>query len=454
MSTELGAWLRQQREGRRLTRPELARQLIQAGRARGDKSMPGVDGMIHNIYRWERGTEDPSERYKLCYCQLLGIPPGQFGPRRSHASQLTPSPADPREVLPRAVAYRGIQDPTLVEREVLMAAHDGSEHAERAEQRGIGDATLEQFRADVTRLSREYMNGEPLPLFLEMRRVRGRMHDALDRRMWPRDATELYLLLGCLNELMAMAAYDLGFRQAAEELLRAGWAYAVAIDHRPLMALLRHGFASITASESPQHSRQYAESGLQYLSAGPNAAALHLFRARAAAYLGDAVTARQAIADAGEASDRDYNDDILTIGGEFATSRATLHSYAGWALLEIPDAPSEAAVELEQATELYGRGSAPGQEYGYGVEALARINLATARLRAGALDAARAALGPVLALPPESRILDLPQRLSAVRAELAAPIFQGSAQARELNDQLEDFGRETIVTGLHSLPGG
>ena len=77
-----------------------------------------------------------------------------------------------------------------------MAAHDGSDHAERAEQRDIGDATLEQLHSDVIRLSREYMTGEPFELFQEMRRVRERMYAALDRRLWPRDETDLYLLLG------------------------------------------------------------------------------------------------------------------------------------------------------------------------------------------------------------------------------------------------------------------
>src|SRR6266852_8948301 len=105
------------------------------------------------------------------------------------------------------VAYRRMEEPDLggcgTEREVVMAAHEGSEYAERAEQRDIGEATLEQLRADVARLSREYMTGEPLPLFLEMRRVRNRMHAALDRQLWPRDETELYFLLGCLNGLMA-----------------------------------------------------------------------------------------------------------------------------------------------------------------------------------------------------------------------------------------------------------
>ena len=81
MPEELGAWLRQQREARGLTRPEMARQLIQAGRARGDNTMPGLDSMCHNIYRWERGADGLSERYKLAYCHVLGIPPGHFGPR-------------------------------------------------------------------------------------------------------------------------------------------------------------------------------------------------------------------------------------------------------------------------------------------------------------------------------------------------------------------------------------
>ena len=35
-----------------------------------------------------------------------------------------------------------------------MAAHEGSDHAEEYEQHGIGEATFEQLRADVMRLSR------------------------------------------------------------------------------------------------------------------------------------------------------------------------------------------------------------------------------------------------------------------------------------------------------------
>ena len=57
-----------------------------------------------------------------------------------------------------AITYRGKPEPGSkphagIEREVLMAAHEGSDHAEQAERRDIGDATFEQLRADLIRLS-------------------------------------------------------------------------------------------------------------------------------------------------------------------------------------------------------------------------------------------------------------------------------------------------------------
>ncbi len=57
----------------------MARRLIQAGKTAGDKSLPGPDSMCHNLYRWERGLDSPSERYRLYYSRALGISPGQFG---------------------------------------------------------------------------------------------------------------------------------------------------------------------------------------------------------------------------------------------------------------------------------------------------------------------------------------------------------------------------------------
>ena len=439
----------------------MARQLIRVAKATGDTSVPGADNISHNIYRWERGAVAPAERYKLYYCGAFAIPFGQFGTSPPHDPPVPADPpgmVDPSPGTPSAAAYRGLLPPdsappdagaSAIRREVLMAAHEGSEHAERAEQRGIGEATLEQFRADVTHLSVQYMTGETFGLFTEMRRVRNRMLEAVDRRQWPRDAAELYLLAGCLSALMAAAATNLGYPQAAEELTRAGWAYATVIDHRPLMARLRLCAAYAAYwNGRPDQSVHLARSGLEYLADGQNAAQLHLFGGLAAARLGDAGSARHAIAAARDARDREHGDELLEIGGEFGFSRATQAYYAGFVLSEAA-ASDEAVTDLQDAIGLYAAGPGPGEHHSRKCQMLAHTDLAIARLRAGALDAATAALEPVLALPPGERTAVEVQRLFVVRAELAHDVYRGSAAARGLDELTSGFAPGE----LGNLPG-
>lgn len=486
MADELGLWLREQRQARGWSAAEMARQIQQAARATGDRTLPGSTILASYVRRWEHNTITPAERYRLHYCKALGIAPSLFGAHEEGGTApAARGIAQPREVTvprhpgpetvihptvtsssdgtalsaSRNVDYRWSQEPcsgdSWVEREVLMAAHEGGDHAERAERRDIGDATLEQLRADVTRLSHAFMTQEPFPLFREMRTVRSRIYAALDRRLWPSDANSLYFLLGALNFLMAAAAEDLGNTQAAEELIRAGWAYAVAIDNRPMMAHLRYQLANIADwSNRPREARALAANGLEYLPDGPTGALLHLKYGRAAARLGDTSGARTAIRDAIDARDRGHDNELQQIGGEFDLSRASQHYLAGSILIEIPGAGEEAVAELEQAAELYAAGPQPGETHGYAMEALTHVNLATAQLRADQLDAAAAAAEPVLALPPGKRIAALPQRLDRVRGELALPQYQGSSEARELDERIEEFCRETIAAELRDLPVG
>jgi transcriptional regulator with XRE-family HTH domain len=78
-SPDLGGWLRRQREQRSWTRTEMARRLIKVAQVSGDTAMPAAHDVAASIYRWERGTVNPSDRYRLYYCHVLGIPPGRFG---------------------------------------------------------------------------------------------------------------------------------------------------------------------------------------------------------------------------------------------------------------------------------------------------------------------------------------------------------------------------------------
>jgi hypothetical protein len=481
MDNALGQWLRQKREDRGWTKAEMARRLIQAANKAGDAAVPEPVGMQRNLHRWER-EGGVSERYKIYYCQVFGLHPSQFGPRPSEdlTSLASPAPltatssADaPAALVPSqraglsdaisphlptfaTFAYGGIEQPrsgrSTVQREVLMAAHEGSDHAEEYEQHGIGEATAEQLRADIIRLSQLSDTGAPLPAFLDMRRVRDRVYRLLDRRLWPSEQTDLHFLLGCLNGLMGITANRLGYPDAAEELIRAGSASAAAIGHRPLQAQLRQQLSSVLYLRGRvSESDELAVTGLEYLSQGPEAAHLYLNHARAVATLGDAVAARQAVSQAHEARAHDYSDELLDIGGEFAVSLATHHALAGAALAEADGAESDAAAELERSVSLYEQGPGPGEQHWFGGKPLAGIDLAVIRLRAGALDAAATALEPALSLPAEQRIADLTGRFALVRKELAMPIFRGSPHARSLGDQIEEFDREAVTAGLHSL---
>ena len=142
------------------------------------------------------------------------------------------------------------------------------------------------------------------------------------------------------------------------------------------------------------------------------------------------------------------------LSGEFAVSLATHHYFAGDALIELHGAESAATAEIERALDLYEAGPRPGEQHGYGVKALTRIYLATARLRSGALDTASAALEPVLTLPSGQRISPLSNRIKLVRTELAAPIFARSPAARELDERIEEFTSDSVTAGLHALPTG
>lgn len=253
---------------------------------------------------------------------------------------------------------------------------------------------------------------------------------------------------------MAIAALDLGFRQAAEELLRSAWVYALAIDHRPLMARLRVNAANNVYWDQPRRSADLARAGLDYLRAGPNAAYIHLKYGRAAARLGDADTARRAIAEADDARERQHSDDLLEFGGEFNFSRASQRYLAGATLIEVPGAEREAIAELERAIELYDLGPEPGEDHSQASLNCSRIDLATAQLRAGQMDGAVAALEPVLSIPSARRRSGYVRRLGRTRTELRAPIYRGSTQADELEERIEEFGREDIAAGLHALSEG
>jgi hypothetical protein len=175
----------------------------------GHRSSPYLLALLARVYGCAAADLiDLADREQFPSAELLILDTySQEIPNLRNENRPSPLPYPPAQSAPQqplsavpAITYRGKPEPGFtpragIEREVLMAAHEGSDHAEQAERRDIGDATLEQLRADVVRLSAELMIAEPFPMFREMRRLRSRIYAALDRQLWPRDQTELYFLL-------------------------------------------------------------------------------------------------------------------------------------------------------------------------------------------------------------------------------------------------------------------
>jgi len=434
---------------------------------------PMRDVRLSHYERWPNASERPTVPTLQAIAAVFGTPLAQV----VDDEDLTHMPEQDRQLLAHLlqrgevngrqsgsaaatsrlpdVAYLEIAGEPVVgesgtSREVAMAAHEGSKRAARAERRDIGDATLEQIRAELTEAAREYVTGEPFPIFRRMQRIRSRVYTVLDRHLWPRDEVELYFTIAALNGLMANAANDLGFPQYADELIRAGWAHAFAINHRPLLGFLRGQQANIAYWHNrPREAFQLAQAGLGYLPAGSGAIRLHCIRGMAAAKLGSVDEARTSITNARRAREVEHHDELHDeIAGQFACPPAKQHYLEGTAYADVQALETEAIETLETAVHLFEMG--PAAERSYGCEAIARVHLAGAQLRMGALDAVD--LQPVFDLPPDRRIDVLPERLTGLRPSLADRRYQGAPQAAELDERIEAFCRETIVSDLHELP--
>ena len=95
MSTELGKWLRAQRQAQGWNVPEMTCRLRRAATESGDK-LPANECLYTMIRRWERGETGLSERYMLHYCKALGIEPDQFGPGEPDTEPQPPPARHPR----------------------------------------------------------------------------------------------------------------------------------------------------------------------------------------------------------------------------------------------------------------------------------------------------------------------------------------------------------------------
>jgi transcriptional regulator with XRE-family HTH domain len=64
--------IRTEREARGWSREDLAKRFRHAIAERGDTPV-SHESMLHNLYRWERMADTPSERYRIVYTKVFGL---------------------------------------------------------------------------------------------------------------------------------------------------------------------------------------------------------------------------------------------------------------------------------------------------------------------------------------------------------------------------------------------
>jgi tetratricopeptide (TPR) repeat protein len=449
---------------------EMGRQLQRAAKATGDHTVPRTAILASYVRRWEAGKIGLTERYRLHYGAALGIPPTQFGPgqppedQAQSAAELAAgarltlagvqpdgnSPGSPRGDTgyregPERYNVTERPEPPVpaaatFDRLMAMLAEESLDFGEWVGMSEVADATIERYASQVQQLSRDFEHAPPFPLLLETRRLRHRVASRLRAHQRLDQARDLYLIAAQVCGLLAWMTGDLGSYRAADTHAWTAWMCAEQAGHDGARGWVRATQAKLAYWDGRySESAQLAEDGLRYQCTDTARAFLALFQARALAKAGWRDEAGQALARAEAERERAADPDL--IGGVWGLTAGRFHGLAASTRMLLDD-PAQALAEASRAVALSE--SAHGAERHIYSEMLARIDQAEAHLQQPDLDAASAALRPVLALHPDSRIDPLTQRLMRLGPAFAAPGFAGSLPAREFQEEIETFCGEAI----------
>lgn len=485
MLGNLTAWLREQRLARGWSMAEMGRQLQQAARNTGDRTVPSTAILASYVRRWEAGRIGLTERYRLHYCTAFRIAPGQFGARQPATQPLGAADPTAREArLDEVVAsimpvsdvglgddgaapgwpaepggYRGERQAgnspgprarpvfTADSPDLLMAmiAEESLDFGEWADTSNTGDATLQQYAEQVRQLASDYQHVAPYPLLRETRWLRDRVFAKLKGHQRPSQTRELYLIAAQVCGLLAWMSGDMSFYQNAEAHAWTGWVCAEHADHDGARAWIRVTQSKLAYWDGRfVESAQLAEDGLRYQSPDSGQVMAALFQSRAQARLGRDHEAQDALDHARTGMEQVEDDEI---GGLWSVIPARYHSLASNIQMWRGD-PAQVLAETAQALEQFEM--ADPRQRNYGAETHTRIDQALAHLSLQDLDGTDTVLRPVLGLSAENRYEPITQHLGQVRQSLADPQFGNTVLAQQLQEEIEVYCQGSVVNSLTS----
>ncbi|MBB5841133.1 hypothetical protein [Kribbella italica] len=330
-------------------------------------------------------------------------------------------------------------DVESLEAAAVMAAHESFEHAARIAG-AVDSDDIFLLQESVHELARGYHHKPPLQMLTEARHIRNVAYLLLDKTRRPGQTSELYQVAGQACGLLSIVSFDLARWDAAEEQARSARTYAELIGDADLEAWSR-GTQALVANWRGQSRRAVAliTSSVDHAPAGVSTARLRAIEARAWAELGRPDHVKEALRLADSEMDQALDNELYgATGGEFGWGPSRHAACAGTALLTVGQGDS-AVVRISDAISLVVEDPFSGLE-----PARARVDLATAELLAGRLDAGVEAIDSVWTIPAPHRRHGLTGRMDQLARQLTSRDWRDTPRAIELRDQIEVFNSEAV----------
>ncbi|MEU9987847.1 helix-turn-helix transcriptional regulator [Streptomyces sp. NPDC048045] len=339
-------------------------------------------------------------------------------------------------------------DATDLNKLAAQAAAQSLNFTDEITKTNVSDVELAVLESTLTEIATDYVHVPLHKVLTNLVRTRDRLFTLLNGRQPPGQTRELFLLTGTSCLLLAHASQNLGDEDAAIAQLQAAWTFAEQADHNDLRAWVKGTTALIAEwSTRRQTALDYTRQASRLSPGGETRIRIAAIEARAAARIGDRSTAMAALEDLQRAREQKTAPDALTrFGGLLTFPEAKQEYYIGgtFALLgehQLAEQHARAAIELYE--------NGPKEHRSYGDEALARLDIATARIAAGEIEGAGEQLQPILELPTDRRIRQLGDAMHAVARLLQEPRLARSPVAREL--EAATRGYQAIDTRTKAL---
>ena len=299
----------------------------------------------------------------------------------------------------------------------------------------IGEDAIQQIGQAASCLAESHTQAPARRLLSQVMPLHQRVRSLLGGQLRLSQQRELYRVESLLLSHACLLLGDLNQNDLAERYGMAGLAFAreAGSDQAVAMTVLAKTFRW---QKRLTESMDMARRGYACSPDAPIRVQLASQEANAAALLGDAARAREALARAGRAAESVPPDSGLS-AWSFPVTRRAVFAQSVATQLGDPDAMLEAASAADAAWSA-GAPRVPA------TWAQIRVGAGIAHLLNGSPDGAAAEVEPVLALPPGMRVATVTAYTERLRRRLEHPRYDGAAGVRELADRLAQFNADAL----------